>query len=141
MKNLFVVTLLIYVGAAAQASNNKEQVQAWTKDLPMVTSLKGDLGCEAVSFPKEAGSEIIDMKLGNQLTQGWLGLNGRVQLNATSLSQDYSGGGIDSSQFHFQLQLKKSGNRLISVQYRYYQVTGFIFKKEVLRKKFDCATN
>ena len=140
MKNVFILVFLLSIGTNAMASNlsiRGPKVQAWVNGLPAVSSLHGEDGCDAISFSTDSDG-LTDLKLGKKLSQGWLGIEGDVQINSTSLTQDYSGGGIDSSQYHIQLQLEKSGSQLTSVQYRYYKVTGFIFKREELVKIFDC---
>ena len=95
MKSLFILFSLLSASTTAMASNlsnNGPLVQAWTKGLPAVTSLHGEAGCEAISFLKQSDGT-TDLKIGDKVDQGWLGIDG-AQIDSTTLTQKYSGGGI-----------------------------------------------
>lgn len=143
MKFFLILISLMIVATSAQASNLSTRgplVLGWIKGLPAISSLRGDAGCEAISFSSDSDG-IVELKLGEELSQNWLGIEGDVQINSTTLAQDYSGGGIDGPEYRVQIQLEKSKNQLTSVHYRYYKVSGVIFSHKELVKTFDCTTN
>lgn len=144
MKKSLICIFLMSIGSTAMASNLEVRgplVLNWVKNLPALTSLQGPEGCEAISFSKDSNDSdaIVALKIGEQVSQGWLGIEGELQINSTTLSQDNYGGGIDGPQYHYQLKLEKSSNKLTSVQYRYYRISGIVFKKEKLLISIDCG--
>lgn len=142
MKKYFFAVLMTVpvIASASDFEAKKNQVAQWVQELPAVSSLQGDVGCEAIRFQQESDG-LTTLKLGEKVKQPWLGMDGDVEINQTMLAQDYSGGGVDGRQYHIRLGLKKSNGSLIEVRYRYYSVTGFIFKKEVLEKNLSCRAN
>jgi len=116
----------------------KALVANWVQELPAVSSLQGDESCEAISFPQDPRSGLTSLKLGDKVNQPWLGMDGDVNINDSVLEQDYSGGGVDTPQYRVKIGLHKENGRLLEVRYRYYTVTGFLFKKEALKKSFRC---
>ncbi|MNT61930.1 hypothetical protein D3C72_1996050 [compost metagenome] len=121
-----------------QYDKQQALVANWVQELPVVSSLYGSPGCEAISFPQDSVTGFTFLKLGDALSHPWLGINGVTALSETTLAQDFTGAPADDPQFRIQLELHKVNGRLVSVSYRYYAITGFILKSETLKKKFSC---
>lgn len=140
MKKTILALILLSVSASANEFDARKQAVAnFVADLPTTSSLQGDAGCEEIRFVKDANSGIYSVQFGNVAKQPWLGLDGQVEITNDSLAQDFTGGGVDSGTYRFQMALIKNQGRLVAAKYRYYSVKGLIFQKQKLLKSLDCS--
>jgi hypothetical protein len=139
-KYIYAAIMMLSISASANEFDSRKQAVAnFVADLPAASSLQGDEGCEEISFVKDVKSGIYGVQFGNAAKIPWLGLDGEVEMTNDSLAQDFTGGGVDSGTYRFQVAIIKSQGRLVAAKYRYYSVKGLLFQKKTLLKSLDCS--